>query len=109
MSASGWWSLIALALGSRRGLLNALAAWKWQNFKAGHAQMVLSDEDAKWVPRLTWCGPGSHRARDLDNGRIGLDPWGASPEQSIPSPRIGSPRRTASLSPSGLPERANRA
>ena len=56
MSASGWWSLIALALGLAGAFLNALAAWEWQNFKAGHAQIVLSDEDAKWVPRLTWWG-----------------------------------------------------
>jgi len=56
MSASGWWSLIALALGFAGAILNARAVWKWQNFKRGHAQIVLSDEDATRVWRLTLWG-----------------------------------------------------
>jgi hypothetical protein len=56
MSASDWWSLIALALGFVGALLNALAASRWQNFKPGQAQIVLSDQGAKRVWRLTRWG-----------------------------------------------------
>jgi hypothetical protein len=56
VSASGVWSLIALGLGFAGAVLNALAASRWQKFKPGHARLVLDDEDATGIARLTWWG-----------------------------------------------------
>jgi O-antigen ligase len=58
MSASGVWSLIALALGFVGAGMNGAAAWKWQRFEPGHARIALNDEDATLIRRLTiwgWC------------------------------------------------------
>jgi hypothetical protein len=46
----------ALILGFAGAGLNALAAWKWQKFKLGHARLVLDDEDAGAVAFLTIVG-----------------------------------------------------
>ena len=56
LSASDWWSLIALALGFVGAVLNGLAAWPWQKFKRGHSRIVLSDEDANSIRYLTRAG-----------------------------------------------------
>jgi hypothetical protein len=56
MSASGWWSIAALALGFLGAGLNSFAAWKWQKFGAGQARIALSDEDANSIGYLTLAG-----------------------------------------------------